>query len=74
MDREFAPPAPYVLADLERVADQLHEIVGSLVDFNAGPPLRCRPLSLALTQIETGLLWLESAIEQVEARLERQAA
>lgn len=49
--------------------------VGRLNALNGEPPARCRELSLAITNIEQGLLWLrevtEQLAEQSEAAMER---
>lgn len=51
------------LTQLDIVSVEMSAGVGLLNALNAEPPGRCRELSLAITSLETGLLWLREATE-----------
>lgn len=49
---------------LQEAADDLMVIIGRFQGLNAGEPTRSRELSVAITHLETGLLWAKHAAMQ----------
>jgi hypothetical protein len=56
------------IAGLRFFLEDLHKDLDWLQDRNQEDDLRCRELSLAITEIEAGSLWLEYAITILENR------
>src|SRR4051812_16511432 len=58
------------IAELEEALCGISARMGALMDLNSASPLRRRALPIALTNLETGTLWLEEAIREVKEQLE----
>lgn len=60
-------PGQDLLAVAQEAQLEMSVRVATLRDLNTISPLRSRELSVALTNFETGLMWLERAIEDERA-------